>query len=197
MRFTKRDEASKLIGIIHDEQKELANLQKRFDVIRLEWFKLDMACAKIAALLAGQAGAYTRGSEPLFHEHSQALMREMQVRIAKRDSLLGTVPADIQALKDKIARRLSHVSGAFSSFAGVVLGHHLNGGSRLQCSETLQAQLQSACREAAEMTDPERLIEFITRWTERIENEDDIRCPLLRLDVAVQKALNIGPEVTT
>jgi hypothetical protein len=191
MRFVKRDLASKLNDVIHEEQLELAGKQKRFDAIRPKWFEADRECAESGALLNAQAATYTRASEPLFREHTEMLTREKEARIAKRDSLLGTLPGDITELTDRIARRLSCLSGAFGGFISGVTDHNLSGGSRPQCSPELQAELRAARKHAETLTDPAELLGLIEKTVSRIEDEDLQFIPLFRMDQVIERALAV------
>ncbi len=195
-RFKKQDSAKELIEIIGSEQRQLGDLDRQFEQIKQKWFEADMACAEIDALLTAQNNCYTKAAEPLFRAHQEALQREKESRIAKRDSMgLEALHGERRQLKHTISRRLSCLRGCLFTVIGAVLNYHPDGSvSRLQCSPELDADLRAASKRAEEIADPAELIAFVKSELEKIEDLDLQYVPFASVDKAVAQALKVGEE---
>jgi len=194
MRFIKQDEARRLIGVIREEQRDLASLEKKFDSVRPAWNKAQRLCSQIEAERNGQTATYRRGStcDSLFTEHAELLTRDLEEACKKRDAIVADLPEQIQQVKTRIFRRLNFLCGPFGGLVSGVTGYRLNGGSRPQCSPELQTQLEAARHAAEGITDPAELLDFIQKTVDRVESEDLQFIPLFRLDQAIEKALGVG-----
>ncbi len=129
MRFTKRDEATKLVDLIRAEQQQLAGLEKKFEAIRPKWHAAQRACSELQSLVDAKPLTYRRRAtcDELFIDHDALIEQELAAAIARRDQLSADLPSQIQATKDRIFSRMSRLSGALGSFIAGVIGHGLSG----------------------------------------------------------------------
>jgi hypothetical protein len=212
MLFKKQDQAEKLIEIQKSDQKKLDALQRKLEAIHPEWTRLQEETERLCALNDSFVATFrrfipddqsamrlTRTHEQFHHEREEELTRLIEEACKKRDDLTYELTVERQGLKQSTFMRLSIVSGAFGSWASQVASaekyiQQRGMPTQYQLSDQAHEELLAAAKQAETIQDMRELIDFIKAWVERIEDLEDVQCPIFRLDVAVQSALDYKPQ---
>jgi hypothetical protein len=214
MIFKKTDLAEKLIQIQQSDAKRLAALERKLEAIRPEWTRLQEETERLCALNDSFVATFrrfipddqsamrlTRTHEQFHHEREEELTRLIEEACKKRDDLTYELTVERQGLKQSTFMRLSIVSGGFGAWASQVASvtryvQHRGMDTQYQLSDQAREELLAAAKQAETIQDMRELIDFIKAWVERIEDLEDIQCPIFRLDVAIQSALAYEPPAT-
>lgn len=195
MRSPEERNIVELVETVKQEQRELGILQKKYEGVQSAWLQKQRAVCELEALLEAHERTYRRSAEPFFQNFRELLQRELASAISEADTPIGDLPQRIGAVKDLIYRRLSIVRGSLHSFISDVVSHKLSGGSTPQCSPALMEKLKTAREKAEGLSDIAALIELIEETAEFVEGQDSLQhVPLLRLDLAVRRAVAVGAE---